>query len=162
MSRLRVRRAQIEDHDRLAEIYRRASLSNAGDRADLQAHPKALVLSDEVVKRGRARVATLVDGQVVGFASTHPTDQGVLELDDLFVDPFWQRRGAGRALLCALAREALSDGVTRLEVTANDHAFEFYRAVGFVTDGRIRTQFGAGARMHLDIGSTSRGSSPSA
>jgi len=48
------------------------------------------------------------------------------------------------------------EGVTRLEVTANDHALDFYRAVGFVPDGRTETGFGAGTRMHLGITAAER------
>ena len=146
-----VRPARIEDHGRLTQVYRDASLSNPGDRAALLAHPDALILDESLISRGRVRVATLADGQVIGFASTSPTDSGSLELDDLFVDPPWQRRGVGLALLKALEVEARRDGIVRLEVTANDHAFEFYRSAGFETDDRVETELGAGSRMHLEI-----------
>jgi hypothetical protein len=37
-------------------------------------------------------------------------------------------------------------------VTANHHALAFYEKVGFVADGEVETRFGAGLRMHLDVG----------
>jgi len=58
MSSALVRDAVPEDGDRLARIFRLASLSNGGDRAVLLAHPDAM-------RRGIA--TTLVD-DVVGFA----------------------------------------------------------------------------------------------
>ena len=40
-------------------------------------------------------------------------------------------------------------GAGRLEVTANPHALEFYRAVGFIDCGAAETDFGAAPRMVL-------------
>jgi GNAT superfamily N-acetyltransferase len=132
-------------------VLRRASLSNAGDRAALLAHPETLRLSEDLVGRGWARVATLPDGTIVGFASTRPTKATILELDDLFVDPTWMRHGVARALVQTVEAQAVADGMTRVEVTANEHALGFYRAVGFVVDGPADTEFGPGLRMHLDV-----------
>jgi L-amino acid N-acyltransferase YncA len=83
MSTVYVRDARADDEPALARIFRRASLSSAGDREALLADPEALTLSDDLVARGRTRVATFANGVVVGFASTRPTGRGVLELDDL-------------------------------------------------------------------------------
>jgi GNAT superfamily N-acetyltransferase len=93
----------------------------------------------------------LADGTVIGFASTHPSGIGVLELDDVFVDPDRQRQGAARRLIRHITAAAHEDGITRIEVTANPHALEFYRAVGFEIDGEVRTEFGRGVRMHLSV-----------
>lgn len=151
MSLVRIRAARPGDTAAMEGVYERASLSNAGDRAALLAHPEALRLSEDLVTRGRARVATLTDGTVVGFASTRPTGTRVLELDDLFVEPAWMRRGVAATLMNAIGGEAAAEGAARVEVTANEHALGFYQAVGFVVDGRADTEFGSGLRMHLDV-----------
>jgi GNAT superfamily N-acetyltransferase len=145
-----IREANLDDYPAMARIFRDASLANPGDRAALLAHPDALQLPDELIGTGRARVAVL-NGVVVGFASTRPSEPGVLELDDVFVDPDWRRHGAARLLIRQIAAEAAQDKHTRIEVTANPHALDFYLAVGFVTDGETQTQFGTGLRMHLDV-----------
>ena len=95
MTVLQVRHAAADDLPALARIFRAASLSNAGDRDALLAHPEALILSAELLAGGRTRVATDADGTVVGFAGTRPTGPGVLELDDLFVDPDADAHGGG-------------------------------------------------------------------
>jgi ribosomal protein S18 acetylase RimI-like enzyme len=146
-----VRRAEVGDYPSLQAIYRRASLGNDGDRAALLAHPEALNLSDDLISRGRTFVATSTDGTVIGFISTMPAGAGVLELEDLFVDPDFQRRGAARLLLDSVVAYAVRDNVRRLEVTANEHALGFYDAVGFENDGAMPTQLGAGTRMHLTL-----------
>jgi GNAT superfamily N-acetyltransferase len=153
MSAIQVRDADPRDESELARIFREASLSNAGDRDALLAHPEALTLSADLVARGRTRVAADADGTVLGFATTRRTDPGVLELDDLFVDPKAMRQGVARHLILRIATEAEREGVARIDVTANVHAFGFYEAVGFVAGARVDTEFGAGLRMHLDVAS---------
>ena len=133
----------------LQAVFRRSSLSNAGDRENLLAHPETLEYSDEWVREGRTRVATH-DGRVRGFATAVPRG-AVLELEDLFVDPEWMRRGIARALIDDIEARARTDGVRRFEVTANPHALDFYRAVGFVVDGPADVRFGLASRMQLDI-----------
>jgi len=146
-----VRRAGPHDHSALQGIYRTASLGNAGDRDALLAHPEVLTLPDDLISHGRTWVAATADGTVVGFASTSPKGDGVLELDDLFVEPRFQRRGTARMLVARILAEAAGEQVTRLEVTANDHALGFYRGLGFKEDGRVHTQFGVGTRMHVPL-----------
>jgi GNAT superfamily N-acetyltransferase len=149
-----VRDANRDDYAAMARIFRRASLANPGDREALLAHPHALQLPDELIRAGRARVAVLPDATIVGFASTRPSETGVLELDDVFVEPVWQRRGVARCLMCQIAAEAREEGKIRIEVTANPHALAFYHSVGFVPDSETETEFGPGLRMHLEVTGT--------
>jgi GNAT superfamily N-acetyltransferase len=144
-----IRDAHLGDIGRLGEIFRSASLSNEGDRSALLAHPEVLEFDATCVREGRTRVA--VEGDlVVGFASV-AANGDVVELDDLFVDPKWMRRGVGRALMRDVSETARAGGVERIEVTANHHALAFYEAAGFVVDGVAETRFGPAHRMHLDL-----------
>lgn len=131
------------------EVFRSASLSNAGDRTNLLAHPEHLILGPEALSEGRTQVAE-EDGSVVGFATWTDAD-GVIELEDLFVDPGWRRRGIADALVKRIADVLRAQGVQRLEVTANPHAMDFYGAVGFTDCGIARTEFGSAPRMVLVI-----------
>jgi GNAT superfamily N-acetyltransferase len=132
-----------------AGVYRRASLSNAGDRDNLLAHPEYLVLGDEGLAEGRTYVAE-EDGSVVGFATWAEAD-GSIELEDLFVDPGWRRRGIAMALVSRIVDVLRARGAACLEVTANPHAREFYSAAGFIDCGVAETDFGAAPRMRLTI-----------
>lgn len=131
------------------EVYRRASLSNAGDRDNLLAHPEHLILGPEGLAEGRTYVAD-EDGSVVGFA-TWADAEGAIELEDLFVDPDWRRRGIATALVGRIVEVLRARGVERLEVTANPHARGFYSAAGFIDCGLAETDFGAAPRMRLAI-----------
>jgi GNAT superfamily N-acetyltransferase len=133
-----------------ADVYRRASLSNAGDRDNLLAHPEYLVLGSEGLAEGRTHVA-VEDGCLVGFASWIEAG-GLVELEDLFVDPAWMRRGIAMALVGRIADVLRARRVEHLEVTANPHALGFYRAAGFTECGVATTDFGAAPRMVLAIG----------
>jgi GNAT superfamily N-acetyltransferase len=131
------------------DVYRRASLSNAGDRDNLLAHPEYLILAPEGLAEGRTYVAE-EDGSVVGFASWAEGD-GTFELEDLFVDPDWRRRGIAAALVDRIGDVLRAQGVRSLEVTANPHAQGFYTAAGFVDCGIAETALGPGHRKRRSL-----------
>jgi GNAT superfamily N-acetyltransferase len=133
-----------------AGVYCRASLSNAGDRDNLLAHPEHLILGPEGLAEGRTYVAE-EDGSVVGFA-TWAEAGGTIDLEDLFVDPGWRRRGIAAALVARIVEVLRARGAEFLEVTANPHAMEFYRAAGFIDCGVAETDFGPAPRMRLALG----------
>jgi GNAT superfamily N-acetyltransferase len=147
-----LRTAVAGDLPALRRVYRRASLSNEGDREALLANPDALELPDTGVAEGRTRVAVASEGTIVGFATGLRLDDAVLDLEDLFVDPDWRRRGIARRLVADLVASARREGISRIEVTANPHADAFYRSVGFVYFRDDETRFGPAPRLQLAIG----------
>jgi GNAT superfamily N-acetyltransferase len=136
--------------DALSDVFRRSSVSNEGDRALIAAHPEFLVFADVSVRAQRTRVTVDGDGHVLGFATTLVAGD-VDELEDLFVDPDWMRRGIASGLIADVARRARDRGATRIEVNANEHASDFYRHAGFVQVGEAQTEGGPAPRMHLDL-----------
>jgi GNAT superfamily N-acetyltransferase len=140
MAGVLIRAAEPADLDQVREVFRRAALSNDGDRAALLAHPDALELS------GPASRVAVVEGRVVGFTTLVGA-----ELEDLFVDPDWTGRGIGRALVVDAIAVARAEGLERIEVTANLHALGFYEKVGFVADGAAETSFGPAVRMQIEL-----------
>ncbi len=153
-SALTTRAALPADLPQLQQVYRAASLSNAGDAPHLLAHPEFLVFTGEWIAGGRTRLAeggSVVDRAILGFSTVVPGSNRDLELEDLFVDPRFQRRGVARALIADAVESNRSGGYRRLSVTANPHASAFYSAVGFVGGDHVTTPLGAGLRMHLAI-----------
>jgi ribosomal protein S18 acetylase RimI-like enzyme len=145
-----IRAGRADDLDELRVIYRRASLSNAGDRDALLASPDALVWEGAELARGGTLVAVDREGRVVGFATVVRLDEG-LELEDLFVDPAFMRRGIATALVAELAREAARSGADWIEVTANPHAAAFYDSAGCSPIGTATTRFGDAPRLRLVV-----------
>ena len=141
-----VRLAVVDDLDALRGVYQDASLSNEHDRPNLLGHPELLDLDPAGVREGRT-FAAIDDGVVVGFATyaPHPTH---VELEALFVDPGHRRRGHAMRLMDMVVETARRAGVARVEVTANEHAGDFYDAAGFVQVGMVETLFGPVPRMH--------------
>ncbi len=90
------------DHLAASGVYRRACLSNPGEPDSLLAHPEHLVLGPEGLAEGRMYVAE-EQGSLVGFA-TWAEAGGIAELEDLFVDPVWRRRGIATALVSRIAQ----------------------------------------------------------
>jgi GNAT superfamily N-acetyltransferase len=144
-----IRLGTPDDLPGAAAVYRRASLSNAGDRDNLLAHPEFLILGPAGLAEGRTYVAE-EDGTMVGFA-TWAQAGGAIELEDLFVDPGWRRRGIATALVSHIVDVLRARGAQCLEVTANPHAQGFYSAAGFIDCGVAETDFGAAPRKRLAI-----------
>ena len=151
MDLVRIRTAVPEDLPALRGLFRRASLSNEGDRDALLANPDALVLADDGVAEGRTRVAVAPDGTILGFATVLSVEDSAFELEDLFVDPDWMRQGIATRLVLDLIAQARTTKVTRITVTANPHAQAFYRSAGFARLHDVETRFGPGSRMELAI-----------
>jgi GNAT superfamily N-acetyltransferase len=145
-----IRSAVPTDLEALNKVFRRASLSNSGDRGHLLAHPEYLVLSDNGIAEGRTRVAVDPEAGIVGFASWLVADC-TIEMEDLFVDPDWMRQGIGRSLVNDIVDLAGRQGFYRIEVTANPHAHSFYESVGFTVDHLVETRFYPGQRMHRTV-----------
>lgn len=133
------------------QVFRRASLWNERDRALLQDHPEALVVSDRGPNEGRMRVAVDRHDRVVGFATCRISEE-MAELEDLFVDPDWMRQGIGAALVLDASERLRTLGIARLEVTANPHAMDFYEYMGFVGVGTVDTEFYPALRMRRPTG----------
>jgi GNAT superfamily N-acetyltransferase len=144
-----IRDAVLGDMGALQGVFRRASLSNGGDREVLLTHPEVLELQDQAVREGRTRAA-VVEGGIVGFASWLDAGEAV-EVEDLFVDPDWMRHGIGRTLMMDLIAIARGHGTGLVEVTANHHALAFYEQVGFAVIGAEQTRFGPAPRMRLEV-----------
>jgi len=145
----RVRLATVDDLDALRGVYRRASLSNEGDRPFLLAHPELLELGDRSWGEGRTIVST-EGGTIVGFATTTAAAEH-MELDALFVDPDHRRAGHASRLVAAVVATARHAGVLRIEVSANEHARAFYERAGFEQVGMVDTLDRPVPRMHLRL-----------
>jgi len=132
-----VRAAEPRDvaaiHSLIGELadYEKLRHQFIGSAVDLERHlfgprPCAWVLVAEV------------DGVVRGFAlsfrsySTFLCRPGIY-LEDLYVQPAWRRHGIGKALLTALAQQAVEEGCGRLEWAVldwNAPSIAFYKQLG--------------------------------
>jgi N-acetylglutamate synthase-like GNAT family acetyltransferase len=150
MENFLIRRAHSCEQKELEALQLRASLTNAGDRDALLAHPDAIELPLVQITAGRVFVAEW-NGDIVGFAAVEPRTDGESELDALFVDPNARRRGIGRLLIEYCAGVARTRESAALYVVGNPHASDFYAACGFEMIGTSETRFGTGLLMRLMV-----------
>src|SRR5215813_7217617 len=129
MKDLLIRPAVTSEQKELEELQLRASLTNAGDRDALLAHPDAIELPLAQISAGGVFVAEW-NGTIVGFAAVEPRADGESELDALFVDPNMRRRGIAKSLVAHCAEVARTQESAFLYVVGNSHAKEFYAACG--------------------------------
>lgn len=150
MKDLLIRRAEISERKELEDLQLRASLTNAGDREVLLAHPDAIELPVAQIAAGGVFVAEW-RGTIAGFAAVEPRADGESELDALFVDPRMRRRGIARSLVAHCAEVARTRESAFLYVVGNFHARKFYDAYGFTVIGTSETRFGTGLLMRMRI-----------
>ena len=138
----------------LESLQRRASDVWEEYRVRLAAHPDAIAPPHQAIAEGRVRVAVDASGCLLGFSVVLPVEDGRCELDDLFVEPDWMRRGVGRILVDDLAARAAAAGASYVDVVANPNALGFYSRLGFQVTGQTSTRFGSAPRMTLDLSRT--------
>jgi N-acetylglutamate synthase-like GNAT family acetyltransferase len=141
-----IRRAVVSEQKALEALQLRASLTNAGDRDALLAHPDAIELPAQQIADGNVFVSER-NGEIVGFAALLARQDGQVELDALFVDPSIRRCGVGRSLVEHCVQIVCAQGSSALCVVGNPHAYDFYSACGFNVVGKTETRFGLGLLM---------------
>ena len=141
---LTIRLATLDEREALEDLQRRSSLALDEHRQELEANPEAIELPIEMIERDEVFVAE-IDGKVVGLAVIFIGDLEA-ELDGLFVEPQYWRRGIGAALVDVATHEARNRGRALL-VTANPSARGFYENCGFAFERDAQTRFGPAIRM---------------
>ena len=145
-----IRDAVPADLAALRQVYRRASLSNDGDRMNLLANPDALEWAGS--------------GEMTGGHGSPPPPVAASPASSPRCLPgtpsssttcSWTRAGCGREpaghWCLTWWRTHGTGGSAAIEVTANQHALVFYGKAGFIADHEVQTRFGPGIRMHLDV-----------
>ena len=111
---------------------------------DLLDHPDAL---DVPVQNIAHTLVAEAGGVVIGFCTFLPLSKTIAEIDAVFVDPDFWRRGLGQQLVSAGAQIAVQAGVMRLDVVSGRYALPFYEALGFARAGLEATRFGPAVRL---------------
>jgi GNAT superfamily N-acetyltransferase len=126
-----IRLARIEEAPALSELCVRSKAAWGYDEAFMALARAVLEVSPEQIAAGDAWVATGVDGEITGMVALGPSEQpDTLDLDKLFVEPQWIRKGVGRVLMAHAIDEARRRGAKRLTILADPNAAGFYERNG--------------------------------
>lgn len=127
-----VQLAALEDIARLMEIRGNVGENRLSD-------PSKVVAADYAWFIAHAGIhGCAVDGRLVGFSASDPRDGTIWAL---FVDPAYEGRGIGQALIaaaCAGLRRA-GHGTATLSTEPGTRAERFYVRNGWVPSGRTRS-----------------------
>jgi len=115
-------------------------------------HPPAPVSDDEgkrvdfdqKIARGAFVVVAEIDGCIAGFGEIVPAK---CELQAVYVNPDFKRRGVGQAILAELERVAREKSVPYLQMDSSLTAEPFYLANGYRIVERGLHTLGNGAKM---------------
>ena len=143
MSAVSLRPYLPADARRCAEIFRSSIDQLAADDYDEEQREAWASRADDEQAfgsrlTGALTLLAMIDGAVVGFASLKGADQ----VDMLFVDPEFARRGVGRTLVDALTRLAQARGARRLTTEASDVAKPLFERQGFTAQKRNLVRVG--------------------
>ncbi|HEX4720186.1 MAG TPA: GNAT family N-acetyltransferase [Thermoleophilaceae bacterium] len=150
---MKVRAARLEDEAALLEIDQ-ATWSPMSSPAP---EPSPGPFFNERTQPEDVVVAE-IDGRTAGWGKiTHPTpmpsSRHVWHVTGLAVDPEFEGRGAGRALMEALIDEARARDGRRLTLRVfrpNERAQRLYERLGFELEGVLRGEFRVGEDEYVD------------
>ena len=94
-------------------------------------------------------LAEFVD-KPVGFASVGKMEEGIFKLHKLYVQPEFQRKGIGKALVKVVFDEAVESGGKRIQlnVNRNNKSIAFYQNLEFSITGEQNIDIGSGYFMN--------------
>jgi len=93
---------------------------------------------DDMDEKSLHAVAFDESGKAIGTGRLLPEGK----IGRMAVVKEWRRRGVGADLLDALLEEARSRGLAEVKLSAQLQAAEFYRARGFVAEGKVYEEAG--------------------
>ena len=86
--------------------------------------------------------AGLLERQLIATVSVTQLPEGGVKLRQMVVDPDFQRRGWGRALLQEVERQLAEHGHRKLSLHARETAVGFYAAAGYLHEGETFEEVG--------------------
>jgi GNAT superfamily N-acetyltransferase len=135
MTEPRMRLAAQDDHERLRELTFESKAHWGYDHELVRSWTATLDFAREIW------VAEL-GGEILAWAALGPPEDGVSELDDLWVEPAAIRTGIGTALFRHAADQARATGARALRWEAEPNAVGFYERMGAETVGTATSEWG--------------------
>ena len=130
-----LRPATQADHERLRELTLESKAHWGYDLERVRSWAARLDFAREIW-------VAEVGGEIVAWVALRPPDDGVCELDDLWVEPAAIRSGIGTRLFRHAADRARAAGARSLRWEAEPNAVGFYERMGAETVGTVTSDWG--------------------
>jgi N-acetylglutamate synthase-like GNAT family acetyltransferase len=131
MGKITVRVARPEEASALTDICKRSKAYWGYDAEFMRLSALSLTVTPEAIATRRVLVAENEHGAVLGVVAAMPMpEDGVYDLDRLFIDPSAIKTGVGRVLFLAAADLARKEGAKELSILADRNAGAFYERMG--------------------------------
>ena len=75
------------------------------------------------------------DDRVIAVAVATPLGDGVVKMRQVAVDPEWQGKGVGKALVRFFEERAVANGFNKIVLSAREPAVQFYLPLGYSVEG---------------------------
>jgi GNAT superfamily N-acetyltransferase len=144
-----IRRALPQEASLLSELAFRSKSHWGYDAVFLETCRADLALSPEAVNSSPVYVSLNTGGAVTGFYRLIRRNDGLAELDSLFVEPAAIGQGVGRRLWEHAIDTARSLGCDALEFQSDPHAEGFYLAMGAARCGESESTVTPGRMLPL-------------
>ncbi len=144
----RFRAIHPSEHAAISALAARSKAS-WGYGAELMLHFAAdLTLAPQSIARGRT-VGMEINGALVGYTRLIPREGDTIELEDLFVDAPFLRRGYGLALFEEARAYARDAGFATMRIVADPNAAGFYAARGAAQVGILESTLVPGRTLPI-------------
>lgn len=131
MTRFFLRPARQEDARMLTELAMRSKAHWGYDAAFMKACEAELTITPERIVQEEVTVAVSGDAGIGMVSLAKTQTPGLLELEDMFVEPAAIGSGIGACLMDHAKERARESGATRVEVDADPNAQGFYERCGY-------------------------------
>lgn len=127
-----IRPARVEEADALTALCHRSKRHWGYDDAFMASSSASLTVRADAIAAGRVFVAVSAQDppSLLGVVELAPIEDGIVDLDKLFVDPPAIGQGAGARLFAQAAWAAQRSGARRMTILADPNAAAFYEHMG--------------------------------
>lgn len=126
---LSIRPAARADIEILTDLAMRSKASHGYDAAFMEQCREELAIRERTLSERDVWVAE-AQGRILGFFGLEFPQDGVSEVNPIFVEPDLQQSGVGRALWGKLEERARFAGARAIGLDSDPHAVSFYQKMG--------------------------------
>ena len=167
-----IRKAELKDISRIAEIliftkratYRPIFQNDKVSFGEMQVVPLAREFEHDSDKLNNIRVYDdeFVKGLIILDKTKTDNNEPLLEIEQLYVEPFFHQKGIGCKLIQFAIETAQKEGIPQVALWVlekNSNAISFYGRMGFKATGERKTEEGTDEFLIRMVNSNLRGES---